>query len=98
MLGISLQVDETDQYLVINIAPDQVKDKVEANDIFELIQKSKYKNFFIFDESIIDVVNSYKLATTDNTSAVIEHQIGKRTDTKIKFRIFFTNTNTKTCS
>ena len=87
MLGISLQVDETDQYLVINIAPDQVKDKVEANDIFELIQKSKYKNFFIFDEIVIDVVNSYKLATTDNTSAVIEHQIGKRTDTKIKFRI-----------
>jgi uncharacterized protein (DUF342 family) len=87
MLGITLQINDTDQYLDLIITPDLIKDKVEANVIFELVQKSEFKYFFIFDENIIDAVNSYKSATKDNISAVIEHRIGERRDTQIKCRI-----------
>jgi uncharacterized protein (DUF342 family) len=87
MLGITLKIDETDQYLVLNIAPDLVEEKVEVAVILELVHKSIFKHFFIFDENIIDAVNSYKTMTADNMSTVIEHQIGERRDTEISFRI-----------
>jgi uncharacterized protein (DUF342 family) len=87
MLGITLKVDDTDQYLDLIITPDLVKDKVEVNVIFELVQKSEFKYFFIFDENIIDAVSSYKSATKNNISEMIKHKIGERRDTQIKFRI-----------
>ena len=87
MLGMTLKIDETDQYLVLNIAPNLGRDKVEAKFILDIVQKSRFKHFFIFDESIIDAVDSYKSITTRNKSTPIEHQIGERRDTKINFRI-----------
>ncbi len=87
MLGITLKIDETDQYLDLNIAPDLVEEKVEVAVILKLVHKSIFKHFFIFDENIIDAVNSYKTMTADNMSTVIEHQIGERRDTEISFRI-----------
>ena len=51
------------------------------------MHESIVKHFFIFDENIIDAVNSYKSITADNMSIVIEHQIGERRDTEISFRI-----------
>ena len=87
MLGITLKVDETDQYLDLNITPDLVQKKIETNAIHELIQKSEYKHFFIFDENIIDAISTYKSAQKNNVSAVIEHRIGERRDSQIKCRI-----------
>jgi uncharacterized protein (DUF342 family) len=87
MLGITLKVDDTDQYLDLNITPDLIQKKVEANGIHDLIQKSEFKDFFIFDENIIDAINSYKSAAKNNVSAIIEHRIGERRDTQVKCRI-----------
>ena len=87
MLGITLQVDDTDQYLDLIIAPDLVKVKVEANVILALIKKSEFKYFFIFDEDIIEAVNNYHSATKNSTSELIEHRIGGRRDTQMKYRI-----------
>jgi uncharacterized protein (DUF342 family) len=87
MLGITLQVDETDQYLDLIISPSLAKGKAEANIIFDLVQKSAYKYFFIFDENIIEAVNNCKSVTKDNISDLIEYRIGERRDTQIKSRI-----------
>jgi uncharacterized protein (DUF342 family) len=87
MLGITLQVDDKDQYLDLIISPILVKDKVEANIILDLVQKSVYKHFFIFDENIIEAVNNCKSVTEDNISDVIKYRIGERRDTQIKTRI-----------
>ncbi|MFT4808503.1 MAG: hypothetical protein ACI9LX_001834 [Paraglaciecola sp.] len=87
MLGITLQVDETDQYLDLIISPSLTKGKAEANIIFDLVQKSAYKYFFIFDENIIEAVNNCKSVTKDNISDLIEYRIGERRDTQIKSRI-----------
>jgi uncharacterized protein (DUF342 family) len=87
MIGITLKVDDTDQYLDLNIAPDLIKKEIEVVAIHELIQKSMFKYFFIFDENIIDAINSYKSAQKNNISGVIEHRIGERRDTQIKCRI-----------
>jgi len=78
MLGITLQVDDKDQYLDLIISPILVKDKVEANIILDLVQKSVYKHFFIFDENIIEAVNNCKSVTEDNISDVIKYRIGER--------------------
>ncbi|WP_293746520.1 FapA family protein [uncultured Paraglaciecola sp.] len=87
MLGITVEVDVTDQYLDLNITPDLVQKKIETSAIHELIQKSEYKHFFIFDENIIDAISTYKSAEKDNVSAVIEHRIGERRDSQVKCRI-----------
>jgi uncharacterized protein (DUF342 family) len=87
MLGITLQVDDTNQYLVLKVTPILIQDKVEPSNILDLIQKSEFKHFFIFDENIIDAVNSLKSAVINKTSEAIEHRIGERRDTQIKTRI-----------
>lgn len=87
MLGVILKTDESDRYLDLDILPDLVKQKVEASDIHELIQKSEFKHFFIFDENIIDAVNSYKSSDENGVSSIIENRIGERRDSQIKCRI-----------
>lgn len=87
MLGITLKIDDTDQYLDINITPDLIQKKIETNAIHDLIQKGEFKHFFIFDENIIDAISSYKSAEKNNVSTVIEHRIGERRDSQIKCRI-----------
>ena len=87
MLGITLKVDDTDRYLDLDITPNLIEKKVEANIIHDLIQKSDFKHFFIFDENIIDAISSYKSAAKNNISAVIENRIGERRDSQIKCKI-----------
>jgi uncharacterized protein (DUF342 family) len=87
MLGITVKVDDTDQYLDLNITPDLVPENIEAVALHQLIQNGEFKHFFIFDENIIDAISSYKSAVKNNLSAVIEHRIGERRDTQIKCKI-----------
>ena len=63
MLGITLKVDDTDQYLDLSITPDLVQKKVDVNGVHAIISKSEFKHFFIFDENIVDAINNYKSAT-----------------------------------
>lgn len=87
MLGITLKVDEKDQYLDLVIAPEQVKMSVEAPAIHKLVQKSEFNQFFIFDENIIDAVNNYKSAVKNNNIDLIVSRIGERQDTQVKYKI-----------
>jgi uncharacterized protein (DUF342 family) len=87
MLGITLKVDDTDQYLDLEISPNLVEKKVDANGIHALINKSEFKHFFIFDENVIDAISSYKSAAKNNISANIKNRIGERRDTQIKCKI-----------
>jgi uncharacterized protein (DUF342 family) len=87
MLGITLKVDDTDRYLDLEITPALIQKKVEAAAIHEIIQKSEFKHFFIFDENIIEAINSYKSAEKNKISTVIENRVGERRDTQIKCRI-----------
>ncbi len=86
MLGIKLKVDDTDQYLDMTINPGLAKD-IEAAALHQFIKKSTFKYFFIFDASIIEIINNYKSAIKDNKSEIIELRIGERRDTEIKCRI-----------
>jgi hypothetical protein len=83
MLGITLQVDDTDQYLDMAITPELVK-KIEAATLHQFIQRSKFNYFFIFDENIIEAINSYKSAIKNNSTNIIEHRIGERRESQIK--------------
>lgn len=87
MLGITLKVDEKDQYLDLIITPELVKKSLEAAAIHKLVQESEYKNFFIFDENIIEALSSYKVAAKNNATNVIVNRIGERQDSQIKCKI-----------
>ena len=86
MLGITLKVDDTNQYLDMTIVPELVKN-IEAAPLHQFIQKSKFKYFFILDESVIEAINSYKSAIKNNNAEIIEHRIGERRESQIKCRI-----------
>jgi uncharacterized protein (DUF342 family) len=87
MLGITLKLDDTEQYVELNIAPTLVKEDIEAAALHQLIQESPFKDFFIFDENVVEAINSYKSAVESNSSTLIEHRIGERRDTQIKCKI-----------
>jgi hypothetical protein len=86
MLGITLKVDDTNQYLEISIAPELVE-TIEAATLHQFIQNSEFKRFFIIDENIIEAMNSYKSAINSNSFEVIEHRIGERRESQIKCRV-----------
>jgi uncharacterized protein (DUF342 family) len=87
MLGITLKVDGTDQYLDLNIIPNLVEKKIEVKGIFELIRKSEFMYFFIFEENIVDAISGYNSAINNNKTDAIEHRIGERRNTQVKCRI-----------
>jgi uncharacterized protein (DUF342 family) len=87
MLGITLKVDESDLYLDLSITPEMVQKSIEANSLHDLIKKSEFNQFFIFDENILDAVSSYKSAVKNNSTTIIEHRIGERRDTQVKCKI-----------
>jgi uncharacterized protein (DUF342 family) len=87
MLGITVKLDDTEQYVELNITPSLVEKDIEAAALHQLIQKSPFKDFFIFDENVVEAINSYKSAVKSNSSTLIEHRIGERRDTQIKCRI-----------
>ena len=87
MLGITLNIDDTDQYLDLKIDLELVEKKVEVGTVHAHIQKSEFKYFFIFDENIIEAISRYKSAKKNNSSTVIEYRIGERRDSKVKCRI-----------
>jgi uncharacterized protein (DUF342 family) len=87
MLGITVKLDDTKQYVELNITPTLVKKDIAAAALHQLIQKSPFKDFFIFDENVVEAINSYKSAVKSKSSTLIEHRIGERRDTQIKCRI-----------
>ena len=87
MQGITLQVDENNQYLDLLLNPVAIDKPIDAKVIHGLIQKSEFKQFFIFEPNIADVVNSYKLASKTNSTDIITHRLGERRPTEIKCKI-----------
>ncbi|WP_299071853.1 DUF342 domain-containing protein [uncultured Paraglaciecola sp.] len=87
MLGVTLNIDNSNQYLNLNISPDLVQDKIDVAIVHEFIKSSKYKELFIFDENIVDAINSYKSAVKSNSVTIIEQRIGERRDAEIKCKV-----------
>lgn len=87
MLGMILKLDDSEQYVVLNITPSLVKKNIEAAAVHQLIQNGEFKHFYIFDENIIEAIDIYKAAVNTNSTEIIEHRIGERRDTQVKCRI-----------
>ena len=87
MLGVTLQIDENDQYLDLMISPQLIQKPLEVKMIRGLIDKSEYKEFFIFDENILDAIASYKTAVKSNKLEALTNRIGERRQNQIKLKI-----------
>lgn len=87
MQGVTLTVDEKDTYLELSIEPALVEAKLDANSLHELINNSEFKQFFIFDESIIETLSNYKNSAKNHSSEIIFKRIGERRHTKVKCSI-----------
>ncbi|MEP2600810.1 MAG: FapA family protein [Paraglaciecola sp.] len=87
MLGVNLALDESGVYLNITISPKLVEKKLDVQTIYGQINKSEYSQFFILEESIIDVVAAYNNALQKNNMATISFRIGERKDSKVQCKI-----------
>ena len=87
MLGVTLQVDDNDQYLDLMISPQLIQKTLDVKIVRGLIDKSEFKEFFIFDENILDAIASYKNAVKSNKLAAFTSRIGERRQNEIKCRI-----------
>ncbi|MEP7703712.1 FapA family protein [Paraglaciecola sp. 25GB23A] len=87
MLGITLKVDDKQQYLDLGISPKLIQKPIDAKIIVGLIQKSEYKQWFIFDQNILDALNQYQNALKNGNTEDFAHRIGERRETEIKCKI-----------
>ncbi len=87
MQGLTLAVDKSNTYLDITVEPEQLDKPIDAKVLFNLIKESHYKNFFIFDENVIEVISTFKNATANNNRAPITQRVGERRDTVVKCTI-----------
>ncbi|KXI30826.1 DUF342 domain-containing protein [Paraglaciecola hydrolytica] len=87
MLGVTLQIDEHDQYLDLMISTQLIQKPLDLKVIRGLIDKSEFKEFFIFDENIFDAITNYKAAIKSNKPASFTTRVGERRQNEIKCRI-----------
>jgi uncharacterized protein (DUF342 family) len=87
MQGITLKVDEKDIYLDLTIEPALIEIKLDVKTVLEIINKSEFKHFFIFEKNILEALKNYKTAAKNNSSTVVLERIGERRHTEAKCRI-----------
>lgn len=87
MLGVTLQLDETKQYLDIVISPHILKTPLDAKIVSSLFVKSEFNQFFLFDPKFQEVVSTYKIAVKAKKTTDISIRIGERLETDIKCKI-----------
>jgi uncharacterized protein (DUF342 family) len=87
MLGITLKVDDKKLYLDLGISPKLIQKPLDAKIIVGLIQNSEYKQWFIFDQNIVDALGQYQNALKNGNTEDFTHRIGERRETEIKCKI-----------
>lgn len=87
MLGITLKVDDSKQYLDLVISPKMLQKPFEVKAVQSLIQNSEFKQWFIFEENIQDALGQYSTALKNGNTDDFTHRIGERRETEIKYRI-----------
>jgi uncharacterized protein len=87
MLGVTLQSDESNLYLDLVISPQLVQKQLDSKAIQELITKSEFHHYFIFEQNIYDAISTYKTALKSSSSTSFTQRIGERRDTTIKCKI-----------
>ncbi|MEP0354933.1 FapA family protein [Paraglaciecola sp.] len=87
MLGVNLTLDDSDVYLNITINPQLVGAKLDVHTVYDLIAASKFSQFFLLEESIIDTVIAFNNALQQNKMAVITFRIGERRNSEIQCEI-----------
>jgi uncharacterized protein len=87
MVGITLKVDEKEQYLDMAVSPKLIQKPLDAKIILGIIQKSEFKQWFIFEQNILDALNHYQTALKNGNTDDFTHRIGERKETEIKCKI-----------
>jgi uncharacterized protein (DUF342 family) len=87
MLGVTLQIDEQDQYLDLIISPQLVQKPLDVKVIRGLVDKSEFKELFIFEENILNAISSYKNAVKSNNLTSFTNRIGERRHNEVKCKI-----------
>ena len=87
MQGVTLQIDENDQDLNLIVSPQLVQKPLELKLIRGLIDKSEFKEFFIFDESISGIISSYKTAIKAGKQDQLMSRVGERRQHEVKCKI-----------
>jgi uncharacterized protein (DUF342 family) len=80
MEGITLSLDDTGASLELSIDPHRVNALLEVEKVYKLIRNSQFKDFFIFDDNLVDIISQYKTDKANHQSRVIHTYIGERRD------------------
>ena len=87
MQGVTIQIDEKDQNLNLIVSPQLVQKPLELKLIRGLIDKTEYKEFFIFDESITGIIANYKAAVKSGQQDQLVARVGERRQNDVKCKI-----------
>lgn len=95
MNGVSLSLDKSNTYLEVNITPQDVSEKLDTKTLLELIEKSDYHEFFLFDENLQSVLNAFRKAIKTDSNEGITQRVAERRHAKIKYLIDETEMSAK---
>ncbi|MDP5133003.1 MAG: FapA family protein [Paraglaciecola sp.] len=87
MLGITLKVDENKQFLDVVLSPKMIQKPIDAKTIQEILQRSEYSQWFIFEQNIVDALNHYQTALKNGNKDDSTHRIAERKESDIKCKI-----------
>lgn len=87
MNGVSFALDDKQKYLDLTIRPMAAGDKLDAKSIISLFDKSPYKQFYLFEENIINAVQNHKKVLKESKDTPVTERIAEKRDAVVKYRI-----------
>lgn len=87
MNGISFQLDETKAYVNIVVEPLIVKANVDAKAMLKSLSNSQYSNYYAYEENIVNVIESLKLAKKNASEVEIITKVAEKRNAEIKYRM-----------
>ena len=85
MEGISLVLQENDTDLVLTLRPADIKDRIDAHTLFNLVKNGEFGEFHIFEEAIGSAATTLKIAQQTSKTDEITERVAERRNTIAKF-------------
>jgi uncharacterized protein len=87
MDGVTLTLEDSGLFLRIRVDTSEVKGKLKASDMLQLLQDSAQRDFLVFDGSLVKIEQEVHNAKENNSHKIIDERIAEKRDAEVQFSV-----------
>lgn len=87
MEGITLQVDESDTHLSIQIRPAELQSKLDIKSLHNMLKNSEFADFYISDDAILTLLSNLQKSIKSESDEPVMGRVGERRQNSVKCKL-----------